>query len=73
MVTIGPVISTIKFRGRKSVMAAVTVPKALLAEAEAKNEKLEDSDQVRIWIEKTGVKTPPRKNAFGKYNKEPEA
>ena len=54
-------------------MAAVTVPKALLAEAEAKNEKLEDSDQVRIWIERTGVKTPPRKNAFGKYNKEPEA
>ena len=67
---IGPGLGTVKIRGIKSPMAAVVLPKSLLEEAKAKQQKLEDRDQIRIWIEKTGVKSKPRKNAFGKYNKE---
>ena len=69
MVMIGPHRGTVKFRGKAAVMAAVNLSRDLLAEAGAKNEGLEDRDQVRIWIEKIGIKTPARKNAFGKFNK----
>ena len=73
MVTLGPALTTIKRNGVISPMLRVTVPKALIDEAAAKNEPLENMDVVRIWIERTGAKAKPRKNAFGKYNKMPEA
>ena len=62
---IGPAIATVKLGGIKSPMYRLTVPKTLIDEG-----KIENRDQVRIWIEKIGVKAPLRKNAFGKYNKE---
>lgn len=69
---IGPGIATVKLNG-KPPFYRIVIPKSLADEVELKTgKKLEDRDQVRIWIEPTGLKTPPRKNAFGKYNKEVE-
>ena len=70
MVMIGPGMATIKIGGKKSPMMRLVVPKDIIDEAVAKGEPLEDRDRVRIWIEKTGAKTPARKNAFGKFNLE---
>ena len=70
MAMIGPGMATIKLNGKKSPMMRLVVPKDIIDEAIAKGEPLEDRDRVRIWIEKTGAKSPARKNAFGKYNKD---
>jgi len=65
---IGPVVATVKLNGKENPFYRIVLPKALADEVELKDKKLEDRDQVRIWIERTGLKTKPRKNAFGKYN-----
>ena len=62
--------TTIQLSGIKSPKYTVTVPKALIRELHDKGIIIEDRDEIKIWIEKTGNKTPPRKNAFGKYNLE---
>ncbi len=67
---IGPGLATVKLNGQKCPMIRVVIPKALIDEAAAKNEPLEDRDRIRIWIEKTGTKSPARKNAFGLFNKD---
>lgn len=69
---IGPGIATIKLNGKSNPFYRIVVPKALVDEVEAKLKKLEDRDQVRVWLEPTGIKSKPRKNAFGKYNLEVE-
>ena len=64
---IGPETATVKLRGIKSPMYALVVPMRLVKQLEQKTgEKLEDRDQVRIWIEKTGIKSDARPWAFKK-------
>ncbi len=67
---IGPGIATVKKGGVVNPMWYVTLPQLILKEVALKDSPLENRDQIRIWIEKTGTKTAPKKNAFGKYNKE---
>ncbi len=62
---IGPGIATVKYRGKASPMYAIVLPMSLVKEAKAKDQKLEDRDQIRVWIEKTGIKSDPRPWAFG--------
>ena len=67
---IGAGLATVKKGGVKNPMWYVTLPRSLVNEVALKDSPLENRDQIRIWIEKTGTKTNPKKNAFGKYNLE---
>ena len=70
---IGPGIATVKLNGKQNPFYRIVIPKSLVTEIAAKDIMLEDRDQVRIWIEQIGIKTPKKRNAFGIYNKETEA
>lgn len=63
---IGPDKTVVKV-AKKNGQIRVTIPKSLIDEAAAKGEMLEDRDEIRLWIEKTGVKASARgRNPFEK-------
>lgn len=62
--------TTVHFHGKTNPMVSVRIPRALLRELEIKGEALENKDEVRIWLEKTGNKSLSKPWAFGRGKKD---